>query len=289
MSDTANAEHLAGKAAAPAFWVQVLGRTGIAAMGIVYLAVGLLALQVAFGTGGSLADSREALASIGRAPFGQLLLSVVAAGLVAFALFRIVAAWLDIDDHGHDAKGIVGRIGFAFSGLAYGSLGASILGLRFLGWGSSQGGQQQSGGEGSSSELTAQIMAQPLGRWVVAGIGIAIIAYAGYTGYKAVTRKFLEVLKTQSMTQGTLRRVSVVGTAGILARALVLAITGIFFIQAAVQFDASETGGLPRALAALAVQPFGPWLLAGTSAGLVLFALFIFYMARYRQLGDGDS
>src|SRR5437868_7455980 len=70
-------------------WVEVLGRLGHAAHGVVYGIVGLLAAQVALGTGGATTDTRGALAWIVQAPFGRTLLGAVAAGLAGYALWRV--------------------------------------------------------------------------------------------------------------------------------------------------------------------------------------------------------
>src|SRR4029434_1859956 len=53
-------------------------RFGFLAKGAVYLAVGLLALQVAVGFGGKTGDTKGALEEIGRRPFGGTLLVILA-------------------------------------------------------------------------------------------------------------------------------------------------------------------------------------------------------------------
>ena len=45
-----------------------------------------------------------------------------------------------------------------------------------------------------------------------------------------------------------------------------------------------EARGLGGALATLAQQPFGPWLLGLVATGFVLYGLFTMIQARYRRL-----
>ena len=59
-------------------------RSGFLAAGAVYLAVGLLALQVAVGFGGETDDTKGALQEIGRRPFGGTLLGILAVGLLHY-------------------------------------------------------------------------------------------------------------------------------------------------------------------------------------------------------------
>jgi uncharacterized membrane protein (DUF2068 family) len=51
-----------------------------------------------------------------------------------------------------------------------------------------------------------------------------------------------------------------------------------------VRSNPSEARGLDGALAALAEQPFGPYLLALVAAGLAAYGVFALVEARYRRM-----
>ena len=57
-------------------------RFGIAARGVVYIVVGVLAVKVALGDGGKATDQQGALAAIAKQPAGTWLLAAVAIGLL---------------------------------------------------------------------------------------------------------------------------------------------------------------------------------------------------------------
>ena len=95
------AEQVAKDAAANP-WVERLARLGFAAKGIVYALVGLLAAQTAFGTGGKRTDTQGALQTISNQPFGRILLSFVAIGLLGYALWRLIEAAADPDHKGNN-------------------------------------------------------------------------------------------------------------------------------------------------------------------------------------------
>src|ERR1019366_3874743 len=83
---------------ATSHWVTMFARFGYAAKGIVYLIIGVLAVELAAGRGGATTDQRGALHAIYAQPFGQFMLIIVAIGLIAFALWSFIQAVFDTDN-----------------------------------------------------------------------------------------------------------------------------------------------------------------------------------------------
>ena len=148
----------------------LLARSGYAARGVVYIIVGGLAVLAALGQGGRTTDTRGALTTLLSQPFGKALLALVALGLVCYALWRVVQAIADTDDHGTDGRGLAIRGGLLASAITHTLLAVFALSL-ILGWGSSAGG----GGDSGAQNWTAWLLQQPFGRWLVGLIGIAIV------------------------------------------------------------------------------------------------------------------
>ena len=88
-------KHLDLEEAGPtvATWIVRLGRFGIAARAVVFTIVGVFLLRAArqsdSGKAGGLSQSLEALAA---APYGRVLLGVVACGLTAYGVYQIATA-----------------------------------------------------------------------------------------------------------------------------------------------------------------------------------------------------
>ena len=74
------------------------------------------------------------------------------------------------------------------------------------------------------------------------------------------------------------------GRIGFSARGIAFAIIGGFLLVAAVHARSDEARGLGGALATLAQQPFGPWLLGIVASGLVVYGAFMVVQARYGRL-----
>src|SRR5207247_7944185 len=88
--------------------------------------------------GGAIADPRGVLATMARQPFGHLLLGATALGLSGYVLWRLVQACLDPERKGTKARGLLTRLGFAVSGVAYAAL--AVLAARMaLGMGGRSG------------------------------------------------------------------------------------------------------------------------------------------------------
>ena len=63
-----------------------LARSGFVARGLIYGIIGILAIEVALGVGGTTTNQQGALKTIANQPFGEVLLILVAIGLAGYAL-----------------------------------------------------------------------------------------------------------------------------------------------------------------------------------------------------------
>ena len=256
-------------------WVERLARLGYGAKGVVYLVVGWLAVQAAFGLGGKKTGAEGALATIAGQPSGKLLLAVLAIGLAGYALWRLVQGIADPEHKGADAKGLAKRLGYALSGLAYAGLALTAVQI-IRGSGGANGA--------STQDATARLLAQPFGQWLVAAVGAVIIAVGINTLYVAFKEKFRDKLKWSEMSPTEQTWARRIGKIGLTARAVVSGVVGTFLIQAALRSDPNEARGLDGALKVLAQQPHGRWILGAVAAGLVAFGIYSFVEARYRRV-----
>lgn len=257
-------------------WIEMLARVGYASRGVIYVTIGALALSLARGGGGETTDSRGALGRIAEQPLGTAAIAVIALGLAGYAIWRLTEALANPARLGHDARDVFRRIANAVRGIIYAALAFAAAGLAT---GDSSGAQP-----GQTDDLTARAMALPAGRWLVGLVGAIIIGYGIHSLIKAWRSDIGKHMRVAEMSRDTSRRIIHVSRFGIGARGLVFMIVGWFFVQAAMQFDAREAGGVGEALDTLARQPHGPWLLGIVALGLVAFGIHSLLESKYRRI-----
>jgi hypothetical protein len=86
------------------------------------------------------------------------------------------------------------------------------------------------------------------------------------------------------MSPPTRRIVKLLGVVGTIARGLVFALAGVLVIDAALTHQASESGGLDKALLTLRNQPYGEFLMMLAALGLAVFGIYGLCEARWRRV-----
>ncbi len=255
-------------------WVVLMGRIGFAAMGVVHLLVGILAIMSVVGIA-SASGTNGVLQEIVQLPFGQFLLVAVAVGFVGYAVWRFIQAVLDTDAKGSDVKGIAVRIVYAGISLVYLGLAFSAVKI-FLGAREDEGVWAQS--------WTAWLLAQPFGQWLV-GLAAAIAAVIGIVHlYIACKTKFRENWKLSEMSESQEKWGTRFGIVGFSARGIVFCIIGFFLAFAAWQSNAGRVRDFGGALRSVEQQPYGVWLLGLVAAGLFSYGIFMFFQVRFRRI-----
>ncbi|RBI67370.1 DUF1206 domain-containing protein [Vreelandella sulfidaeris] len=255
--------------------IKIFARLGYASRGIVYLLVGGLAALAAFGQGGQTEGSRGALERVLAAPFGKILLGLIALGLVCYALWRTIQAIKDADHHGTDAKGIAIRTGLMVSAVTHTLLAFFAATLIF------QFGGSSGGSGGGSQGMASWLMQQPFGRWLVGAVGIILIGVGISHVFKGFKAKFHKHFAMPTQTQ---KWAYPICRFGLVTRGIVFVIVGGFFIIAAYHFNPSEAGGTAEVFTTLRSQVYGQWLLAIVAIGLFAFGLYSLLAAVYRRI-----
>jgi Domain of Unknown Function (DUF1206) len=257
--------------------VERLARLGYVSIGVVYLIAGWFTAMAGLGRGSVKADHHDAFAAIREQPFGRTMLAVIAAGLLGYALWRLVAGVTDSDARGGDAKGIGVRISSVLRGLVHAAIALEVIRM-IRGHGGS--------GEGSDAKAkhwTAELMDKPFGVWLVGAIGLTIVAYGAYQLYRAFESKLGKRIHIDDLEPDAKRKVVAISRFGIAARGVVFFIIGGSIVIAAVRHNPSEAQGMTGALRQIA-EPFGGALLVLAGIGLAAYGLFAFVNARYRSI-----
>jgi Domain of Unknown Function (DUF1206) len=261
----------AASRAADSDWLARAARVGLAARGLIYILVGALAIQVALG-GSERTDQKGALGKIAEQPFGRSLLWIVAAGLLAYGLWRLGEGIWGRREVTDEKKRTVKRVESIASSLI--NIFLALTAVRIA-----TGSGSSSGGDLSSSLLNANG-----GETIVLVIGLVLIGVGIALAWRGLKTDFEEQLKTGEMSPRTYDVVRRLGQAGYLARGAVVALVGGLVIKAAMDHDPEKASGFDVALKSLAEAPFGKFLLGLAALGLICFGAYSFAEVRYRRL-----
>lgn len=257
--------------------MEALTRLGYSVRGLIYITMGILALNVALGKGSAPVDQQGAIAAIGRQPAGMILLWVVLLGLVAYSMWGLVRALLDPLHKGSEPKGLLARGGYLVSAIGYAYLAYSTYG--FI-----SGAKSTAQKASNNQPFLAAIMSKPFGHWVIGLLGLAVIAVGVYQIIQGFNASFDKQFQTYAMTAREVRLATQMGRFGTAARGFVLALVGLLIGLAALNSNPGQPIGFDAALSTLLRQPFGVWLLAIVAVGLIAFGAYSLLSAAWFRL-----
>jgi hypothetical protein len=265
----------AGRQASNSQAMRFLARAGLVARGIMYIVIGWIAVQIAFGHSRQQADNTGALHAIAATPAGEFALWLLFAGFVAMALWRLSEAIYGSPGDGN--RKASSRWSAFARAVVYGVIAYGVLKFA-IGAGGPQSSNKQ------SVDLTAAALKYPGGRVLVVIAGLALVAGGGYLAYQAWRKKFLDQLRLGQLRRQTRRIVEWLGEFGGIARGVVFGVVGVFLVVAAVRAKPQQAKGVDSALRALAATPLGPWLLVLVAFGLIMFGAFSCCEAKWLRL-----
>jgi len=252
--------------------VRWLARIGYGARGLVYLAVGVIALHAALEFEQA-RDVHGAMREIENQPGGRLVLFGLALGLVAYSIWRVVQSLLDVDRHGFGLRGTAVRAGLLGSSFLHASLAWACAEMA-LALGSRNGKPLQ--------QAVETTLDWPLGPGMVVAGGLVIAGAGAAHLYKAATGGFLRWFEASPRA---LRWIDPVSRIGLSARGVVFMAMACFVIYSALTFDASDTRGLEGIMLWIQDRMYGRVLLGVLSLGLLAFGSYSVIEAFVRRVG----
>ena len=243
-----------------------IAKAGFAARGIVYILFGWIALS----TRHKAEDGQKAVFdTLQDMPLGDLLLTAIAIGLVAYGVFRLASGLLDIEGKGSDPKGLAGRAAQLGSGLFY--LALAYTATQFLGGGKPQGNVSGSGSSQQAAKTLLDLNLGAVGLWLVAA---GFVAAAGLQ-----VRKAWKGSHMKQCAGDTPPFAKTLGQIGLVTRGLVFLAIAYSFVRVADTEDPQQAKAAGAAIASLQGHPA---LYTAVALGLILFGVFSLILAKYR-------
>lgn len=245
-----------------------VARAGLIAKGVVYGLLAILAMHIALGDSAQ-ADSQGALRTVARQPLGTVLLGLLTVGLFGYAVWQAFAA-VKGDDWWP-------RTAAAVRSLIWGAL--AVTAVKVL--------ANDGVPDNREVTLTAEILNAPLGTWIVAAVGVALIGVGLIYLHNLKDGHFFGDLGP--LPAGTRRAIKAITVSGIAAKAGVYSLVGAFLIRAAARHQPGSGVGLDGALGQVAKQPYGTYVLVAVATGFAAYAVWCWVRARYEDFERSDG
>lgn len=255
--------------------IKLAARVGLVGRGVFYLLLTVLALKLLVQPPRSdrQANANGALTEVARNRAGLLLLAAAAIGFAAFGVVRLAGAASD------ERQTRLRRVSTAGQGVVYVGLCAVTASFVL--------GRRATGSEEQQRSTAGLLLALPGGRLLVATAGAVVVAVCCWQVAMAIKGGFADTLHTEQMGRRVQRLTRTTARVGIPARALAFLPVGVLLVAGGVRSDPRQTKGLDALLLELARTGWGKGVVVLVAAGFVIFAIYSFLEARYRQVSSG--
>lgn len=250
---------------------QILARFGYSSRGVIYLIVGALAFLAAVNMGGETTDVKGAVMTLGRQPFGAVVLALLSLGFVCYGTWRATQVIFDMDGHGTSLKGLAVRGGLAVSAITHLLLAYWTAKLLIGAVGSKKGEEFKS----------LSLLDNDWAVYAFIIIGLAIVGAGIAHLIKAWTCKFK---KYMDIPQTGKKIICWISQFGLAARGVVWCLVGFFILRSVILTKRGELSGMEEALNSVASSNFGTILLMVISTGLFAFGTYSILEAFYRRV-----
>ncbi len=236
-----------------------LCRIGFLGRGVLYVLVAVLVLRT-----GRTEDLTGALAYLNEGS-GRLLVLGIAAGMLAYGLWRLADAAFGMEHPGEDTKALILRAGAGLAGSIYLYLSYKAVTLLLAGQSALRSPEQQAD----------TVLDLPGGHLALGLAALVLLAAGANQLRRAFSCSFLSRLDDRAKAP----LVKWLGRIGYAARGVIFLIVAAMIGRAAIDGRSDEVGGMEQALDFLS----GPTLYA-VALGLLLFGAFSFVEAAFRQI-----
>lgn len=251
-------------------WIRPLARMGCAAVGSVYVLVGILALLALSGRLTGSADEDRMVYILMGVPGGPAIIWGIVIGAAAYVVWRIVEALADPHGFGAGPAGLVQRSAMGLSGSFYGLIAFSAARIA-LG---------RAGGTGEAAEneqqlLVAQVLAWSAGSWLVGAAGLLVVGFGIAQFVLVARRSYASDIRIAPRTPRARTIIHALAWYGYAARGVILCVLGYFLVKAAATHDPEAAGDTDTAFDFIGGGLAGDSAFAIVALGTIAYGLFM--------------
>jgi Domain of Unknown Function (DUF1206) len=263
--------------------VVTIGKAGWFAKGVIYVIAGVLALSVAFkasgwsdspSTGTEEASPTGAIKTVAGSGAGTLLLWLLGIGMLIYAAWRVVSAFLP---GGSDAEARLHRIGYVVSAIIYTTFAFTAFAL-------ARSEPTDANGNTKVTDITSSVMSHTAGRWLIGLVGLIVIAVGLYRISKGIKFDVNDELDLSGISPTRLQWSTRLGAMGEFGRGIGIGLVGFFLLRAAITYRINEATGLDGALRRLATTSWGVVVVFVVGIGFAAYGIFCLATFTRRRL-----
>lgn len=207
---------------------------GCFSTGVIYTAIGVIAILSFLKLKDGGADESRFLALLNGFLVGKILLVIILTGTACWIIWRFYEAFTDPYDYGNNSKGIAMRTGIALSTFA--DLIIVYAAIRFM---FGLGNLNEKDQLYEQRLMVQDILQVSWGSQLIIIIGILITITALAQLFYGITRGYRERLEIEEFHPLMKKLVHFLGLTGYFSRGIILGITGFFYIKAGILGNAS--------------------------------------------------
>lgn len=205
---------------------------GCIATGIIYAAIGVIAILSFLKVRHGGADESSLMAILAKYLIGKIIIWIILLGTLCYIVWRFYETITDPYDYGKDWKGLIKRGGIALSTIA--DILIIYAAVRIL----LGAGHIQPDGQPQEERAMVQKLLSDQGQWPVIGIGVVYLVTALIQLWYGVTRGYRERVNIERFSSFFRHIVHGVAWAGYAGRGIILGIIGFFFVKAGITENA---------------------------------------------------
>lgn len=207
--------------------IHILPVYGSIATGIVYAAIGVIAILSFLKVRHGGADESSLLLILNNSILGKFFIWIILLGTVCYIVWRFYETITDPYGYGAGMKGLARRAGIALSTVAdilivYAAIRV-LLGTSSI---------QTDGQPKEEQQLVYDMLQQDHGKWLVISIGSVYLVTSIIQFLYGITRGYRERVHIRHLQPLIRNSVHVLAWAGYFARGIILGIIGFFFVKA---------------------------------------------------------
>ena len=252
--------------------IRLLPIYGCVCTGLIYSAIGIIAILSFLKLKDGGADESSLLAFLNDFFIGKVFIWIILSGSVCYIAWRIYETIKDPYAYGSELKGMATRTAIALSTIADAFIAyAAIQAL------SGEGNIQESGQPEKLHQLVRLILQESWGNWLITSMGSIIFLTAFVQFFYGITRGYRERLDIAYFSPPQKRIVHILAWTGYSARGIILGIIGFFFMKAGILQNAEYVVNTDKAFDFIG-DHIGHLYFILVAVGTVFYGLFMFVL-----------